>query len=74
MFKKDNKYTMEEFEEKFLEAQRKTIEELDKQMKEVKKENGVEEEGMSSILYSMQNMMVIAKLHSYLFDEKGEEK
>lgn len=73
MFKKDNKYTMEEFEEKFLEAQRKTIEELDKQYEELSEKVDKEENPMGKIIYTMQNMMVIAKVHSYLFNEKGEE-
>lgn len=71
MFKE--KYTMDEFEDMFIKAQKETIKELTEDMEEHLKDNEDEEQtaGMN-IAFMMQNILVTAKLHQKLFGKEEE--
>ena len=64
------KYTMEEFQEKFLEAQAKTMEEYEKKSKEAL---GEDLDFTTKMVDTMRNMMLFSMLYKNLFkDEEGE--
>jgi len=60
------KYTMEEFEKMFDDAEIKALEKLDKQLEDVAKN---ELDGMKKFGFTMQNMMAILELKKQLFKE-----
>ena len=66
------KYTMEEFERKFMEAQKKSMEELKGYMHEAIIQSGKDGDEMHELLDEMKNMMVYAVLHKNLFGDEDE--
>lgn len=73
MIEKNKKYTYEEIEKIFLEAQFKTLNELQKEtLNELQKEwneAGTDKDSTSDVLFSMQNVMVMAHLHGNFFEK-----
>lgn len=70
MINKKKKYTYEELEELFLDAQNKTIKNLNNKIVEAQKETGKENPTQSMIM-NLQNMLCLAELYQMLF--KGED-
>ena len=72
MFKE--KYTMDEFEDMFVKAQKETIKELEKDLEQHIKDNEDEDQtdGMAKLAFTFQNILVTAKLHQKLFGKEEE--
>lgn len=70
MFNKEKKYTMDEFEEMFINAQRKTLIDLENSHKTKNDES----DGMTSMFINMMNMIALSTLHNNLFGEEKEEE
>ena len=60
----ERKYTMQDFEKMFLEAQKNAMSKLDKELKKVNKK---ETDNFGNIMFTMHNMMVISQLYNELF-------
>jgi len=60
----ERKYTMQDFEKMFLEAQKNVMSKLDKELKKVNKK---ETDNFGNIMFTMHNMMVISQLYNELF-------
>ena len=67
------KYTMEEFERKFIEAQKKSVEKLRGHMHEAIIQSGKDGDEMYEMLDEMKNMIAYAVLHKYLFGDEDDE-
>lgn len=72
MLEKGKKYTYDELEKIIKEVERKVVTELDNDMKDVTKDSE-KRESMSSLMFSMQNMLV-ASMMSQMLLEKEEVK
>lgn len=62
----EKRYTKKEIEEMFMEAQSKAICNLSEKFKEVV---GEKTNGMSEMVFSMQNMVAIAEVYTEMFKE-----
>lgn len=72
MLEKGKKYTYDEIKEVVKEAEKKVVSKLDADMKSTRENNG-REDTMSSLMFSMQNMLV-ASMMSQMILEKEEVK
>ena len=70
--KKEEKYTIEEFKEKFNEAENKTMEQLMSDYKNACTQNKQDINPMAEFAFSLQNTLVISKLKQRLFNEEEE--
>ena len=69
----ENKYTMKEFEEMFVEAQKVTMNELEKDFKKVNKECG-DEDNTFVVCNIMMSMVSLSTLHKNLFKKEEPSK
>lgn len=70
MFSKSEKYTMEEFEKKFNEAQAKALEELSGKFDEAVAESDTPRDSMAGFAFNMQNMLTLSVLKKHLFGKE----
>ena len=69
MFKKDEKYTMEEFKKMYDKAVVETLAELENDMNKTQEQSGKKSE-MGSLIFKMQNIMVSGMIKAKLFEEE----
>lgn len=62
------KYTMDEFEKMYLEAQKVVMEKLNQDLENADKENKMD--AIGSMMYNLHNMMVMAEMHGELFKKE----
>lgn len=71
MFKKDEKYTMEEFKEMFNNAVVEALAELKNDMKKAQTQRDGSANDLSLLMFEMQNMLTAGMIKNKLFKEEN---